>query len=121
MHICNITKAFRVGGASAIGAMAYGTQTIPKVDVITGPGNIFVATAKKLVLWEDVKYRYELGQDLGGEFGRLIWPGIRLRLAGLASSNYLAIRNFGSSSKGFGTIGTQDWGKGSLILSLTLT
>ncbi len=49
MHICNITKAFRVGGASAIGAMAYGTQTIPKVDVITGPGNIFVATAKKLV------------------------------------------------------------------------
>ncbi len=45
----HITKAFRVGGASAIGAMAYGTQTIPKVDVITGPGNIFVATAKKLV------------------------------------------------------------------------
>jgi len=49
MYICNITKAFRVGGASAIGAMAYGTQTIPKVDVVTGPGNIFVATAKKLV------------------------------------------------------------------------
>ena len=49
MHLCGITKAFKVGGASAIGAMAYGTQTIPKVDVITGPGNIFVATAKKLV------------------------------------------------------------------------
>jgi len=49
MYICDISRVFRVGGASAIGAMAYGTQTIPKVDVITGPGNIFVATAKKLV------------------------------------------------------------------------
>ncbi|AXX91447.1 histidinol dehydrogenase [Malaciobacter molluscorum LMG 25693] len=51
-HICNISKAFKIGGASAIAAMAYGTQTIPKVDVITGPGNIFVATAKKLVFGE---------------------------------------------------------------------
>jgi len=51
-HICGITKAFKVGGASAIAAMAYGTETIPKVDVITGPGNIFVATAKKLVFGE---------------------------------------------------------------------
>jgi histidinol dehydrogenase len=51
-HICGIKKAFKVGGASAIAAMAYGTQTIPKVDVITGPGNIFVATAKKLVFGE---------------------------------------------------------------------
>ncbi|MDR1614770.1 MAG: histidinol dehydrogenase [Campylobacteraceae bacterium] len=49
MHLCGIKKAFKVGGASAIGAMAYGTETIPKVDVITGPGNIFVATAKKMV------------------------------------------------------------------------
>ncbi len=52
MHLCGITKAYKVGGASAIAAMAYGTQTIPKVDVITGPGNIFVATAKKLVFGE---------------------------------------------------------------------
>ncbi len=51
-YICNVSKAFRVGGASAVAAMAYGTQTIPKVDVITGPGNIFVATAKKLVFGE---------------------------------------------------------------------
>jgi len=51
-HLCKVTKVFKVGGASAIGAMAYGTQTIPKVDVITGPGNIFVATAKKLVYGE---------------------------------------------------------------------
>ena len=48
-HLCKVTQVYRVGGASAIGAMAYGTETIPKVDVITGPGNIFVATAKKLV------------------------------------------------------------------------
>jgi histidinol dehydrogenase len=51
-HLCKVTKVFKVGGASAIGAMAYGTQSIPKVDVITGPGNIFVATAKKLVYGE---------------------------------------------------------------------
>jgi len=51
-HLCKVTKVYKVGGASAIGAMAYGTQSIPKVDVITGPGNIFVATAKKLVYGE---------------------------------------------------------------------
>ncbi|RAZ50714.1 histidinol dehydrogenase [Campylobacter hyointestinalis] len=49
MHLLGINEAYKVGGASAIGAMAYGTKTIKKVDVITGPGNIFVATAKKLV------------------------------------------------------------------------
>jgi histidinol dehydrogenase len=52
MHLCGIKKAYKVGGASAIASMAYGTQTISKVDVITGPGNIFVATAKKLVFGE---------------------------------------------------------------------
>lgn len=52
MHICGIKQAFKVGGASAIAAMAYGTKSIPKVDVITGPGNIFVATAKKMVYGE---------------------------------------------------------------------
>ena len=51
-HLCKVSKVYKVGGASAIAAMAYGTQTIPKVDVITGPGNIFVATAKKLVFGE---------------------------------------------------------------------
>jgi histidinol dehydrogenase len=51
-HLCKIKRLFKVGGASAIGAMAYGTRTIPKVDTITGPGNIFVATAKKLVFGE---------------------------------------------------------------------
>ena len=52
MHLCGIKKAYKVGGASAIASMAYGTQTISKVDVVTGPGNIFVATAKKLVFGE---------------------------------------------------------------------
>ncbi len=51
-YLCGVKKVYKVGGASAIGAMAYGTETIPKVDVITGPGNIFVATAKKLVYGE---------------------------------------------------------------------
>lgn len=44
-----IRDIYRLGGAQAIGALAYGTDTIPKVDVITGPGNVFVMLAKKLV------------------------------------------------------------------------
>jgi len=48
-HICGVEKVYKVGGASAIAAMAYGSDIIDKVDVITGPGNIFVATAKKMV------------------------------------------------------------------------
>lgn len=52
MHLCGIKQAFKVGGATAVAAMAYGTETIPKVDVITGPGNIYVATAKKMVYGE---------------------------------------------------------------------
>jgi histidinol dehydrogenase len=44
-----IDEIYRVGGAQAIAALAYGTETIPKVDVITGPGNIYVTLAKKLV------------------------------------------------------------------------
>ncbi|MDD3834708.1 MAG: histidinol dehydrogenase, partial [Sulfurimonas sp.] len=51
-HLCGVSEVYKVGGASAIAAMAYGTQSIPKVDVITGPGNIFVATAKKMVFGE---------------------------------------------------------------------
>lgn len=51
-HLCKIEKMYKIGGASAIAAMAYGTKSIGKVDVITGPGNIFVATAKKLVFGE---------------------------------------------------------------------
>lgn len=52
MHVCGIKEAYKAGGASAIAAMAYGTQTIKKADVVTGPGNIYVATAKKLVYGE---------------------------------------------------------------------
>lgn len=47
--IAGVTKIFKVGGAQAIAALAYGTKTVPAVDKITGPGNIYVATAKKLV------------------------------------------------------------------------
>lgn len=52
LYLCGIKEAYKVGGASAIGLMAYGIDGIQKVDVITGPGNIFVATAKKLVFGE---------------------------------------------------------------------
>ena len=44
-----VTKIFKIGGAQAIAAMAFGTETIPRVDKITGPGNIFVTLAKKAV------------------------------------------------------------------------
>ncbi len=47
--IAGADRVFRVGGAQAVAAMAYGTETVPKVDKITGPGNIYVATAKKMV------------------------------------------------------------------------
>ena len=48
-HIAGIDRLFRVGGAQAIAALAYGTRTVPRVDKITGPGNAYVATAKRLV------------------------------------------------------------------------
>ena len=47
--ICGVKEIYKVGGAQAIAALAYGTETIPKVDKIVGPGNIFVALAKKAV------------------------------------------------------------------------
>lgn len=47
--IAGVTKIFKIGGAGAIAALAYGTQSVPKVDKIVGPGNIFVATAKRMV------------------------------------------------------------------------
>ena len=47
--IAGVDRIFKVGGAQAVAALAYGTATIPRVDKITGPGNIYVATAKRLV------------------------------------------------------------------------
>lgn len=47
--ICGVDRVFLSGGAQAIAALAFGTEAIPKVDKIVGPGNIFVATAKKLL------------------------------------------------------------------------
>ena len=46
--IAGVDEIYRIGGAQAVAALAYGTKTVPKVDKIVGPGNIFVATAKKL-------------------------------------------------------------------------
>lgn len=48
-RICGVDRVFRVGGAQAVAALAYGTESIPKVDKIVGPGNQFVAEAKKQV------------------------------------------------------------------------
>lgn len=50
--LAGATSIFRVGGAQGVGALAYGTESIPKVDKIVGPGNVYVATAKKMVFGE---------------------------------------------------------------------
>jgi len=51
-HLAGVRALVDAGGAQAIGAMAYGTQTVPQVDKIVGPGNLFVAAAKRLVFGE---------------------------------------------------------------------
>ena len=48
-YVAGVTRAFTIGGAQAVAALAYGTPTVPKVDKITGPGNAYVASAKKRV------------------------------------------------------------------------
>lgn len=48
-YIAGVTKVYTIGGAQAVAALAYGTQTVPQVDKITGPGNAFVAAAKRRV------------------------------------------------------------------------
>ena len=48
-RIAGVDRVFLIGGAQAVAALAYGTETVPKVDKVVGPGNIFVATAKKLL------------------------------------------------------------------------
>ncbi len=48
-RLAGVDRIFRIGGAQAVAALAYGTVTVPQVDKITGPGNIYVATAKQLV------------------------------------------------------------------------
>lgn len=48
-HVAGVTRAFTIGGAQAVAALAYGTQTVPRVDKITGPGNAYVAAAKRRV------------------------------------------------------------------------
>jgi histidinol dehydrogenase len=52
IKMLDVKEVYRIGGAQAIGAMAYGTETIKKVDKIVGPGNIYVATAKRMVFGE---------------------------------------------------------------------
>lgn len=53
-RVAGVTKVFKVGGSQAIAAMAYGTESVPKVDKIFGPGNQYVVSAKQLVSLEDV-------------------------------------------------------------------
>jgi histidinol dehydrogenase len=59
--ICGIRKVFRVGGAQAIAAMAYGTESIPAVDKIVGPGNRYVTQAKQLINAEGISIDFPAG------------------------------------------------------------
>lgn len=52
--ICGVTKVFKIGGVQAVGALGYGTESVPKVDKIFGPGNQFVTAAKQLISREGV-------------------------------------------------------------------
>ena len=51
-HLAGVKEFYRIGGAQAIAALAYGTASVPRVDKIVGPGNLYVTTAKKLVAFE---------------------------------------------------------------------
>src|SRR6185503_11758572 len=48
-HVAGVDALYRIGGAQAVAALAYGTASVPRVDKIVGPGNVFVATAKRQV------------------------------------------------------------------------
>ncbi len=51
-HVADVQEMYRIGGAQAVAALAYGTASIPRVDKIVGPGNLYVTTAKKLVAFD---------------------------------------------------------------------
>src|SRR2546427_10989490 len=59
-RLAGVDAFFRIGGAQAVAGLAYGTETVPRVDKIVGPGNIYVATAKKMV-FGDVDIDSEAG------------------------------------------------------------
>ncbi|WP_292460279.1 histidinol dehydrogenase [Methanothermococcus sp.] len=59
--IAKADEIYKIGGAQAIGALAYGTKTIPKVDIIVGPGNIFVTAAKMMVYGNNVAIDFPAG------------------------------------------------------------
>ena len=78
-RVAGAHRVFRVGGAQAVAALAYGTETIPRVDKIVGPGNVYVAAAKRLVFGQ-VDIDSIAGPSevllLGGRVGRsrATWP-----------------------------------------------
>ena len=59
-HLAGLERVVRVGGAQAVAAMAYGTRSVPRVDKIVGPGNVYVATAKRIV-----RGRVEIDKEAG--------------------------------------------------------
>ena len=76
--LAGVDAVYQVGGAQAVGALAYGTESIPKVDKIVGPGNIYVATAKRQVFGQVsidmIAGPSEIGIWLMKQLIRFTWP-----------------------------------------------
>ena len=74
--LSGVTRIFRIGGAQAVAALAYGTATVPRVDKIVGPGNRWVAEAKRQVVGQ-VGIDMIAGPDRGADPRRRDAPGRR--------------------------------------------
>ena len=72
-HVAGVHRVFTVGGAQAVAALAYGTATIPRVDKITGPGNIYVATRQAACLWPG-RHRHDRRAERDSGAGRRHYP-----------------------------------------------
>ena len=97
-HELGISEVYRLGGAQAVAALAYGVEGVPKVDKIVGPGNLFVALAKRYRVWRS-RYRFDRRPERSGRrcrrnrtarfhCGRFDRPG--RACAGLGNSDHLA-------------------------------
>ncbi len=93
-RLCGVTRVFKVGGAQAIGAMAYGTQTVPRVDKIFGPGNQWVTVAKQQVSLYDVAIDMPAGPS-----EVLVMADERTAVAAYAAADLLSQAEHGPDSQ----------------------
>ncbi len=93
-HICGVTRLYRIGGPAAIAALAIGTRTVPKVDIIAGPGNAYVTEAKRQVFGK-------VGIDsLAGPSEVAIWADAKCNLSRVVA-NLCAQAEHGPDSRAY--------------------